>query len=402
MRLTHDRTGQRGCSNQRVITLAQELIALPSVNPMGRLSGDPAIYLGEVRVQDYLESCFRKLGAECESQEVLPGRSNIIARFKGRKPSETIFIDAHMDTVPVTGMTVDPFKGIIVGKRLYGRGACDVKGSLAALLAALDRIFNESRTPETNVIVAGTVDEEYMYSGIKRLLPSLKQHCITLAIVFEPTELAIGIRHKGLIEWRLSTVGRAAHGSTPQFGINAIYLMKPVLQALESFAIRLTDVSHNRPWDSPSLNVGVISGGQGVNTVPDYCEIEFEYRMPPGQNWLDVDNALRVHLDASGLSGLYKLASPHLIDPPMETSGTHAAVMSFHGLAKEVHPGAEKMSLPFGTNASKLTEIGIPTIVFGAGSIRQAHSENESVEIEQLCRAEDILYRLFREGLRCQ
>ena len=244
----------------------------------GRSSGEGFL---ETRLTDYLEEWFRGLGVECRRQAVSPGRDNVLAWYGAPGSRRTILFDVHQDTVPTDGMTIPPFEPTIAGGRLFGRGSCDVKGSMAAMLAAFARLVRERPAGSASVLLACTVDEEFTHTGSSHLAES--GHGAELAVVAEPTSLNLVHCHKGALRWKIRTRGLACHSSTPHQGVNAIYRMGHVLQALESFAGTLSRAAGHPILGPPSLSVGRIEGGQSVNIVPDWCEIEVDRRLLPGE-----------------------------------------------------------------------------------------------------------------------
>src|SRR5207237_949883 len=191
--------------------LLRDLVALPSVNPMGRTAASPDFY--EHRVTAYLEEFFRGLSVPYERQPVAPQRDNIIARFEVPGARRTLMLEAHQDTVPTDNMTIAPFAAAIDGNRLYGRGACDIKGGLAAMLAACARMAREKPRGAVNVLMACSVDEEHTFLGVQHLVKSgIKAD---MAVVGEPTSLNIVHAHKGVARWVLTVPGRSCHSSSP-------------------------------------------------------------------------------------------------------------------------------------------------------------------------------------------
>src|SRR5262249_54311628 len=157
----------------------------------------------------------------------------IVARFESPGSKRTIILEAHQDTVPTDNMTIDPFAPRIENSRLYGRGACDIKGGMAAMLAAFARLVREKPTGAANVIMACSVDEEHTGLGVRRLAETLKAD---MAVVAEPTQLNIVHAHKGICRWQLRVPGRSCHSSAPEQGVNAIYRMGRILTAIEKYA----------------------------------------------------------------------------------------------------------------------------------------------------------------------
>jgi acetylornithine deacetylase/succinyl-diaminopimelate desuccinylase-like protein len=192
--------------------LLRDLVALPSVNPMGRDLQGPEIYEG--RVTAYLEDFFRSLGVPYERQHVAPLRDNILARFEQPGARRTVVLEVHQDTVPADTMTIEPFAAHIEEGRLYGRGACDVKGGMAAMLAAFARLVREKPAGAMNVILACAVDEEHTFLGVQELVRrGLKAD---MAVVAEPTQLEIVRAHKGVVRWHVTTLGKSCHSSAPR------------------------------------------------------------------------------------------------------------------------------------------------------------------------------------------
>ena len=279
------------------VRLLKDLIALPSVNPMGRPLAGPEFFEG--RMTEYLLDFFRQLDVPAERIDVAPvpgtdlQRANVIARFDNPASRVTLLIDAHQDTVPVDGMTIDPFNSVERDGRIYGRGACDDKGGMAAALVALARLV-ETRPPRAaNVVVSCTCDEESGARGMHDLIQlwkkptrrsALLQQPPDLALIVEPTELDVVVAHKGATRWKIRTRGRACHSSEPAKGVNAIYRMARVVECLEEFAAELPRrVGPHALCGAASLSVGRIEGGISVNTVPDECTIEIDRRIGCGE-----------------------------------------------------------------------------------------------------------------------
>src|SRR5689334_13311524 len=218
-----------------VTNLLRDLVSLPSVNPMGRTI--PAEIIFEHRVTDYLENFFRRLGVSWQRQPVAPQRDNIVARWESPGARRTLLLEAHQDTVPTDHMTIDPFGAKVENGRLYGRGACDIKGGMAAMLAAFARLVREKPRGAAGVAMACAVDEEFTFTGVTRLVRDGLR--ADLAVVAEPTQLKIVNAHKGVVRWHLSTPGRSCHSSSPELGVNAIYRMGRLLVGVERYAERL-------------------------------------------------------------------------------------------------------------------------------------------------------------------
>jgi acetylornithine deacetylase/succinyl-diaminopimelate desuccinylase family protein len=378
-----------------VATLLRDLIALPSVNPMGREC--PAEIAYEHRVTSYLEGFFRDLGVPFEKQQAAPGRENIVARFERPGATRTILFEAHQDTVPVTNMVVPPFEGKIEGNRMFGRGSCDIKGGMTAMLSAFARLVREKPANAANVTMACTVDEEHTFLGVQEL--AKRGIRADFAIVAEPTRLNIVHAHKGVVRWFLRTSGRACHSSAPEKGVNAIYRMGKLLVAMEQYAEQLRTSVDDPLLGPATISVGMIEGGTSVNTVPDRCSIEIDRRVVGGED----PRLARDHVSEW-------LRTQGGIDFPFEATDTwicERALIPVHadeaiarlGRAIDEVVGTHKVhSVPFGTDAATISFSGVPAIVFGPGDIAQAHTIDEWVPLDEVEKAADILFRLATQA----
>jgi acetylornithine deacetylase/succinyl-diaminopimelate desuccinylase-like protein len=244
-------------------TLA-DLVRRPSVNPMGRDVSGPE-YL-EGRITDYLVQRFTAADIPWARQAVAPGRDNVVARLEGTVPGAPVLLwDAHQDTVPAEGMTVEPFTPLVREGRLYGRGSCDVKGGMAAMLVALDRLRASALPRRATVVFAATINEEFGFTGARALARLWGTAAATAvdgpaqallaarpvaAIVAEPTGLDLVMQHKGAVRWRIRVRGRACHSAFPEQGVNAIYPAGRAILALEQLAVELLR-PHAQPGHDP-------------------------------------------------------------------------------------------------------------------------------------------------------
>jgi acetylornithine deacetylase len=379
-----------------VSRLLADLIAIPSVNPMGRPLTGP-VYL-EAGVTTYLDNWFRSLGVSVERQTIAPGRDNLLARFDSPGARRTVLFDAHQDTVPTDGMTIDPFRPAVESGRIFGRGSCDIKGGMAAMLTAFARLVREKPAGAASVVMACTVDEEFTHKGSSRLAES--DHGASLAIVAEPTLLQVVTCHKGAVRWKVRTAGVACHSSTPQLGVNAIYRMAVVVAALADHAAELAATAPDPILGPPTLSVGRIEGGQSVNVVPDWCEIEIDRRVIPGEQpaacLAQVEAALRRRL--GGLEGI-EFFPPWIKMPALSPEGSGAGdwVETVSGaVERATGKRPEVTGVPYGTDAGPLGETGLPCLVFGPGDIAQAHTKDEWVELDQVRQAAEAYFEIAR------
>jgi acetylornithine deacetylase len=375
--------------------LLRDLVALPSINPMGRaLHGDEIF---EHQVTAYLENFFRALGVPIERQLIAPRRENIIARYECPGSRRTLLLEAHQDTVPTDHMTIDPFGARIENGRLYGRGACDIKGGMAAMLAMFARLVRTRPGGAAKVILACTVDEEHTFLGVQRLVRNGLR--ADLVVIAEATQLEIVNAHKGAVRWHLETGGRSCHSSEPEKGINAIYRMAHVLAAIEQFAEWLRTSREDSLLGKPSLSVGRIEGGTSVNTVPDRCRIEIDRRLIPGEDPLAAPGQLTAFLREKLPEELaFSCSEPSLLAPALSPVGSENLVDEL-GRAIDAVRGFHKVTaVPYCTDAATIATAGIPAVVFGPGDIAQAHTCDESVPLEEVEQASEILYRLACAG----
>ena len=359
----------------------KDLIAIPSINPMRANSGEAA----ERAAIDCLETLLRSERIDCERQMVVDGRENLIAIVhagSGRSAQDGLLLNSHIDTVPVANMAIDPFDPVLKDGNIFGRGSCDAKASIAAMLAALLLHAQRPDRPRP-VLFLATVDEEFSFAGSRRFIE--RRWPVSAAVVGEPTELANVIAHKGVVRWRLQVRGVSAHGATPELGRNAIYDGARVAVLLEQYASELNRRGGHPLLQHPTLNVGRVTGGQAVNMVPDRCEFEIDRRALPGESAAeaikDCEEWLRKRLE--GLD--FNLEDPFLDDPPLETPADSTIARSLQ-VAQHSVLGTPSpcVGAHYGTDGSKLAAAGIETVVCGPGNIAQAHTTAEFVEVEQV------------------
>lgn len=390
-----------GDASPAVISTLAELVSINSVNP--NYQGG----VNEASIAQYVEQFFQKRGIATQRQYVFKDRPNVIARLPGRESKRRIILEAHLDTVSAVGMTIEPWTATIRDGKLFGRGACDTKAGLAAMMHAVAAVHDRQHVPACEVLFAATIDEEFSYRGVARLCQGLptggdQQNELVeplwadAAIVAEPTSLRVVTASKGLVRWSIETRGLAAHSSKPQLGNNAIEQMAIVIAALGEHSSRLSRITHPL-LGSPTCNVGVIGGGSQVNLVPDRCEIEIDRRMLPGETVAGVlaeyqgllDELAEVHPQLDAV-----MHTPQLTDFPLETDRNEPPVISMLEILRERGLDDVPLGVPFGSDASKFGAIGIPSIIFGPGSIDQAHGPNEYVPCDQVIEACEI-YRQF-------
>lgn len=391
-----------------VVETLCDLVRLPSVNPMGRdVSGDEYF---EYQVTDHLQQLFQRLGWPWRRQPIEARRDNIVARVDGDLPPEQggaiLMFEAHQDTVPVDGMTIPPWTPEIRDGRVYGRGACDIKGGMACMLTALSRLADERPAGRPTVVMACSVNEEYGFGGAPRMgelwagaAPFLPR-APDAVIVAEPTSLDVVVSHKGAVRWRCHARGRAAHSSQPESGDNAIYRMARVLGALERYARDVAPTLGRHPLvGQPTLSVGLIAGGVSVNTVPDRCSIEIDRRALPGEDPRAAFQHVVEYVDRELWNDpQVEHEPPYLISSGLSDELSRPFAARLSEMTRRYGGPGRRLGVPYGTDAPAFAGAGIPTVVFGPGAIAQAHTADEWIAIEQLHWATEILYRFASQA----
>jgi acetylornithine deacetylase len=383
------------------LKLLSDLVAIPSVNPMGSGATGPEFL--ETGVTQFLQSFFESLGLPSVRQPVHPHRDNFFARLEGNPLLENggklLLLDAHQDTVPVTGMTIPPFEPCVREGRIYGRGSCDIKGGMAAMLAAMAELKQTPGKEMPTIVFVGTINEEHGFTGAQAATKlwhtpnSILPRRPDAAIVAEPTELKVVVAHKGCVRWLCRTRGRAAHSSQPQHGDNAIFRMAKVLQLLEAFQRDIAPTLTVHPLCGPTtLSVGTIHGGLSVNTVPDECVISLDRRLVPGEDPAVARQQLIDYLTKS-LGSDFPIVhdAPFLSGTGLESGENQKLGEGLAQTARELGYASECHGVPYGTNAATYAAAGIPTVVFGPGSIAQAHTADEWLAVDQLHSAIRVL-----------
>jgi acetylornithine deacetylase len=358
-----------------VVALLRDLIAIPSVNP----DGDPGTDLtGEAACADYVAAFLREAcGASVEVEEVLPGRPNVIARFpcESPTPSTRLLFGPHLDTVGVGGMTIPPFGAELRDGRIWGRGASDTKGSMAAMLWALHEHRDLIPKLDAQILFAGFMSEESGQDGSRHFAAHHAAEA-DFALVGEPTELDAVHAHKASWWIEFSTSGRAAHGARPELGDNAILKLVPLLQALEDFSRERLPVYDDPVLGRSTLSVNQCHGGTRANIVPDHASLVVDLRATPALYAAGIPEVLSAYLNQREL-GEVKL---HLLgsSPTLLTPIDHPMVTRLQRL------GSKPVTAPWFCDAGWLAQAGIPGVAIGPGSIAQAHTRDEWIRVSDL------------------
>jgi acetylornithine deacetylase len=384
-----------GIAGGDALSLARALVRIPSVNPAleegGAAEGEAAR-----AAAGWLDGW----GFESTLQEVAPGRFNVVARHppaSARATGPTLLFNGHLDTVGVQGMTIPPFEGRVDGDRLLGRGSCDMKGGVAALLSASAALAR--RGHRGRVIVALTADEEHASIGMLGLMESGLR--ADAAVVCEPTSLAVMPAHKGFVWIRARFHGRAAHGSRPDLGIDAIQHAVRYLSALDPVAARLAAVPPHALLGRPSFHTGTIQGGSAPSVYPESCEVLLERRTLPGESLADVEVEFRGVLEELRKTEptLDAIVETTLARPGTEVPQSSPLVQGLLAAASAEGIRSPVEGMSAWVDGALLNEAGIPAVCFGPGSISRAHTADEWAPIGEIERCARILERFALEFL---
>ncbi len=340
------------------ISLLADLVAIPSVNP----SLVPGAS-GEGAVAAYVAGWMRRRGIDVEIEEVLPGRPNVVGVIDSGRPGATILLCGHLDTVGTDGMDA-PFTPKTIDGRMYGRGAQDMKGGIAAMLYAAARIADRGAPGGGRLVVALVIDEEYASAGADALAARWRADA---AVITEPTALAVGIAHKGFSAAEIVVHGRAAHGSRPAEGIDAILKMGGVLAQLAALDRRVQAGAGHPLLGSGSLHASVIEGGTELSTYPARCRLQVERRMLPGEPLATAADELSMIADELSRTDPEFRSDVRLLlaRPGYELPAAHwlPGMLVAEASAAGVEVRAEGLS--YWTDAAILADAGIPTVLFG-------------------------------------
>lgn len=368
--------------SKSVQALLEQLIRFDSVNPSLDPKGGSEQAIGK-----FVTQFCNERNIECRLQDVDGERRNVLASVPGTGDDKLLFV-AHLDTVPAHDWASDPFTPVERNKKLYGRGSCDTKASLAVMLKALESISKEQ--PRATIVVAGSVDEEFRKKGA-RALGAIKPR-FTGAVVGEPTDLEMVVAHKGSVRWQVETTGRAAHTSMPENGVNAIEAMAEVIVALRDLNADL----RKRPvplTGSPSLTMSLIEGGSDICTVPARCVLSIDRRLVPGESpggaLKEVEGILQRLRTSKPAINVRSILPAREDFPVSGAANTRLAEVTQRACQQFAGTG-EPRGVPYGTDASELSAAGIPCVIIGPGSIEQAHTVDEFVDITQLDKAFEI------------
>lgn len=378
---------------EQLVSLVQDLIRIDSVNP--NLDAEGA---GERKIAEYLSARLAASGLEVQVQELGETAVNVIATLRGSGGGRSLMLNGHMDTVSARRMAIDPFEPKLADGKLYGRGSQDMKGSLGAMIAAVEAVRQAQVPLAGDVILAFVADEEYKSIGTEALVEDCRADA---AIVCEPSGLDIGVVHKGFAWVRCEVRGKAAHGSRPQEGVDAIVHAGRVLQEIERLSRRLQEKQHPI-LGSPSVHASVIQGGVELSTYPDYCRLDWERRTIPGESRQEVVQEVeemlqKLHAEDERFSAQAEVS---FYREPYEVSRDEPIFATLEQACRRRLGRAPDITGFSGwTDAALIQGAGIPTVLFGPSGAG-LHGAVEYVEVDSLVDMAHILAETICEFCR--
>jgi acetylornithine deacetylase len=356
----------------------QDLVRINSINPSLSANGN-----GEFEIGMYVAECLQGLGLEVTVYALEPGRVNVVGRLPGTRGGRSLLLNAHMDTVGVDGMIGDPFAGDIRDGRLYGRGAQDMKGSLAAMIGAAKALLDSDMTPAGDLLISAVADEEYRSIGTEDLVRRVKADA---AIVTEPTEMTLCRAHRGFIWYDVETFGRAAHGSRFQEGIDANMRMGRFLARLEGLERDLRQRPAHLLAGPPSLHAAKLQGGSEISVYAAHCLLQIERRTAPGESAAAATAELQAIIDqlAEEDPTFQGAVTATFSREPLEIAADAPIVQALESAmssrlgGKPAHTGQT-----FWTDAAILSAAGMDTVLVGPIG-HGLHSAEEWVDLQSV------------------
>jgi acetylornithine deacetylase len=370
------------------LQLLRDLVAINSVNPT-LVAGAP----GEGAIADFIAAAMRRSGLDVSVEPVAPDRPNIVGVLEGRAPGRTLMFCGHTDTVGVAGMA-DPFTPVERDGRIYGRGAQDMKGGVAAMMSAAADLASNGGLAKGRLIVAAVVDEEHSSIGADALVTKWRADA---AIVTEPTDLAIAVGHKGFAWVRVDVEGTAAHGSRPAEGQDAILRLGRVLARLEALDATLQTRPPHALMGTGSLHASLIEGGRELSSYPDHATLQMERRTLPGEPESTALAEVRWILDALARedSTFRGAATAMFSRPAYEVPADHELPRALTAALARAGGQPRIAGASFWTDAAVLGHAGIPSILFGPGGAG-LHSTVEYVNVSDVLMCRNALIELVK------
>lgn len=359
--------------------LLRQLVKINSVNPFERKKG------GEGEVAEFIRERLSSYGLDAKLQKVKGSRANAIGILKGSGGGRSLMLNGHIDTVGVESMTIDPFGAKVDSEgRLHGRGASDMKGSVASMMAAVKRIAEGGTNLKGDVIFTGVIDEEYLSTGTSAVI---REYRSDAAIVGEPTSLNVGLAHRGYVWAEVEVKGKASHGSVPEKGVDAIVEMGKVISQLPALQEGYKRLRHPL-LGNPKIHASMIEGGTEWAMVPESCRLRVERRTLPGESGDVLVEELEgtIAALAKGDPAFRATVRKFFEQEPMEVSRNERVVRAVSSAYRSVTGRRPKyVGVSYWADAALIAnEAKIPTVLFGPGDIGVAHSADEYVSLEEV------------------
>ncbi|MGE5257985.1 MAG: M20 family metallopeptidase [Hyphomicrobiales bacterium] len=370
---------QKAIDPQWIFQVLHEMILIRSENPF---DDPPQAGYREKEMADYLAGHLSALGLKVETREVRPGRPNVFGFLNGKQGRTILMLAGHMDTARTTGYP-EAYTARVEGGQMHGRGACDMKAALAAYLGVVKALRETGTRLNGHLIVCGIVDEEYQMLGSKAI--GQDSRMADQGIIGEPTSLRVCPANKGRVSTKIVTRGRAAHSSVPEKGVNAIDKMSKVIRAFGDYNQELLGRSPHPLCGHGRFTPGVIRGGVQVNMVPDYCELEVDRRTLPGESRESVYSEFRARIRKAAEGDpdfAYEITEPTWLIAPNDISPGEPVVAALRAAHQGIFgrdPGVEAF-----VAGSDAPYMGFPTVICGPGSIAQAHTTCEFVNLQEV------------------
>jgi acetylornithine deacetylase len=371
---------------KQFISLLSRLVGINSIN--STLSDGP----GEGELAEFILSYLQKLNLEAEIQTIAPGRANVVATLPGSNRNSSLLLNSHLDTVGVEGMD-QPFILKQADDKLYGRGTYDMKGSVAIMLLLAE--YFVKHPPPLDLLLTFVADEEDLSAGMDYLVNQWLGDISPRpfgAIFLEPTEEEIGVSHKGFNWYMLEVMGKAAHGSRPEQGIDAILPLRSVLDELSKIQAELLEHEPDPLLGHGSLHTGTIEGGTELSVIPSQSRLRWERRTLPGESQQELDQEFKRMVQAAeNHPGNHEVKARELFVRAPHKVPDNAEILK---RLQKASPQSSTVGLSFWADSALGAQAGIPSVLFGPIG-HGAHAIDEWVSLSSLIRVYEVLKTLI-------
>lgn len=372
-------------STDDLCQLLSDLIRINSVNPSLAINRS-----GESRIASFICEYLDGIGVNAVCQTIKTNRINVMATIPGSGGGNTLLLNGHTDTVSAEKMQIDPFDPQNIDGKVYGRGALDMKAGIAAQMMAVQILQEYGIQLKGDLILSFVADEEYASIGTEEMVKTIQADA---AIICEPTNLELVIAHKGFAWARIEVLGKAAHGSLPEEGVDAIVKAGKVLTGLETLSLGKYKQTKHALLGNPSVHASMVQGGIGLSTYPDYCKIELERRTLPGENKETIEAELQDLLVSLKKDDPQFQANLDVFfyRSAYEISQNQAIIRALGRAVEKIQGQPPKFSGMSGwIESALLADAGIPTVIFGPAG-EGLHAAVEWVDLNSVVRTTEIL-----------